>query len=84
MAVSDFLKVMVPGPLSLKATSILERDWSNQELEKPWSTHFEGMSGGELRRPEPIDLWAGLAYRAARLKRAYEEARDRKSMNAPD
>jgi hypothetical protein len=65
---------MVPGALSLKATSVLDRDLFNEELEETWRTHFDELSDQELRDLHADDLCAGLLDRAARLKRVYEEA----------
>jgi len=70
----DLLHVMVPGALSLKAASILDRDLFNEEMEESWRTHFEELSDEQLRALHPDDLCAGLLDRAARLKRVYEEA----------
>jgi hypothetical protein len=68
------LSVMVPGALSLKASSVLDRDMFNEELEETWRTHFDHLSDEELRALRPDELCAGLLDRATRLKRAYEEA----------
>lgn len=70
----DVVSVMVPGALSLKATSILDRDLFNEELEETWRAHFDELSDQELRALRPDDLCAGLLDRAARLKRVYEDA----------
>jgi hypothetical protein len=65
---------MVPGTLSLKAISILDRDLFNEEMEESWRAHFDELSDKELRVLHPDDLCAGRLDRAARLKRVYEEA----------
>ena len=70
----DSLNVMVPGALSLKAVSILDRDLFNEELEETWRAHFGELSDEDLRALRADDLCAGLLDRAARLKRVYEEA----------
>jgi hypothetical protein len=70
----DFLSVKVPGALSLKAASVLDRDLFNEELEGTWRSHFDELSDEELRALNPDDLCAGLLDRAARLKRVYENA----------
>jgi hypothetical protein len=70
----DSLNVMVPGALGLKATSILDRDMFNEEMEEAWRHHFDELSDKELRALCAGDLCAGLLDRAARLKRVYEEA----------
>jgi hypothetical protein len=80
----DLLKVMVPGALSLKAESILDRDLFNEQMEETWRAHFDELSTEELRAVHVDDLCAGLLDRAKRLKRAYEEAlaRRRSATNA--
>ena len=70
----DYLSVMVPGALSLKASSVLDRDLFNEELEETWRSHFDHLSDEELRAFSGDDICAGLLDRAARLRRSYEEA----------
>lgn len=70
----DLISVMVPGALSLKATSVLDRDMFNQELEETWKNHFDELSDAELCILNPDDLCSGLFDRAVHLKRVYEEA----------
>jgi hypothetical protein len=70
----DLLNVMVPGALSLKAASVLDRDLFNAEMEDAWRAHFDELSDDDLRAFDSDDLCAGLLDRAARLKRVYEEA----------
>jgi hypothetical protein len=70
----DTLNVMVPGALSLKAASILDRDLFNEELEETWRSHLAELSDRELEALRPDEICAGMLDRAARLKRVYEEA----------
>jgi hypothetical protein len=80
----DLISVMVPGALSLKAESVLDRDLFNEEMEETWRAHFDELSNAELRALHVDDLCAGLLDRAKRLKRAYEEAlARRKSATLP-
>jgi hypothetical protein len=79
----DLISVMVPGALSLKATSVLDRDLFNEELEQTWRIHFQELSDEELRVLHADDLCAGLLDRAARLKRIYEEELVRRRSAAP-
>jgi hypothetical protein len=72
--VPDYLNVMVPGALSLKAASILDRELFNEELAETWANHFKELSDDELHSLDPDDLCAGLLDRAARLRRVYQEA----------
>jgi len=64
-------RVMVPGALNLRASSVLDQ-MGNPELEEMWRTHFEALSDTELRALSTESLCAGLLDRAKRLKRAYE------------
>src|SRR5262249_34618290 len=70
----DHITVIVPGALSLKAASVLDRDLFNEEMEENWRTHFELLSDEDLLALRSEDLCAGLLDRAARLKRVYEES----------
>lgn len=70
----ELLSVAVPGWLSLHASSVLDRDLFNAELEETWRTHFDHLSDEELSALDPDDLCAGLLDRAARLRHVYEES----------
>lgn len=75
----DLLNVLVPGALSLKATSVLDRDLFNEEMEETWRAHFDDLSDEELSVLDADDICAGLLDRAARLKRVFEEALARRN-----
>lgn len=79
---AEVLNVMVPGPLNLKASSVLDRDLFNQELEETWKAHFAELSDDELRALDPDVLCAGILDRAARLQRIYQEEKERRSQAA--
>jgi len=66
-------RVMVPGALNLKATSVLDRDLFNPDLEANWKGHFESLTDDELRELSPDVICAGWADKIARLKRLYQE-----------
>ncbi len=66
-------RVMVPGALNLKATSILDKEIFNPQLESDWRTHFQELTDEQLRALTPDVICAGLADRMARLKRAYSD-----------
>ncbi len=66
-------RVMVPGALNLKATSVLDKEIFNVGLEAEWRSHFEALTDAQLRALTPDVICAGLADRIARLKRAYNE-----------
>ena len=64
---------MVPGALSLKAASVLDKEIFNPEVEAGWKTYFETLKDSELRALNPEILCAGLLDQVTRLKRAYAE-----------
>ena len=66
-------RVMVPGALNLKATSILDKELFNPQLEADWRTHFASMTDRELGAVNPDVICAGLVDRIARLRRAYND-----------
>ena len=54
------LRLLVPGQLNLRATSILERDIFNKDFETEWKAHLETLSDGEVRAMNPEE--ASAAY----------------------
>lgn len=66
-------RVMVPGALNLKATSILDKEVFNPQLEADWRTHLQELTDDQLRALTPDVICAGLVDRIARLKRAYND-----------
>ena len=66
-------RVMVPGALNLKATSILDKEVFNPQLEADWRTHFEELTDDQLVALHPDVICAGLVDRIARLKSAYND-----------
>lgn len=66
-------RVMVPGALNLNATSILDKELFNPQLEADWRMHFESLTDSELGALHPDVISAGLLDRIARLKRAYND-----------
>ena len=66
-------RLMVPAPLYLKATSILDQEIFNPQLETDWRRHFQSLTDRELGELNPSVICAGLVDRIARLKRAYNE-----------
>ena len=78
-------RVMVPGNLNQRATSILERDIFNAEFEAEWRTHLEMLSDEDLRAMDPKLAFCGLFDRVERVTRAFDEelARRRSKSTAP-
>lgn len=66
-------RAMVPAPLTLKATSILDRDFFNPQIEADWRVHLESLTDTELADLNPDVICAGLFDRIARLKRVYND-----------
>ncbi|HXB74552.1 MAG TPA: hypothetical protein VNY05_40330 [Candidatus Acidoferrales bacterium] len=73
-------RLMVPGKLNLRATSVLEREIFNVEFEAGWKTHLEALSDEELRAMNPQVAFGGLYDRVARVNRVYEEEIARRQM----
>ena len=79
-------RAMVPAPLTLKATSILDKEIFNPQLEADWRIHLESLTDKELGALNPDVICAGLFDRIGRLKRAYNDEvsrRFRRSSPAP-
>ncbi len=77
----QYLCVMVPGPLPMHASSILDRDIFNEQYEAEWRTHLGELSGENLRALTPDIFCAGLLDRAERMKRAYNEELSRRRVS---
>ncbi|HEY7389764.1 MAG TPA: hypothetical protein VH640_14705 [Bryobacteraceae bacterium] len=79
-------RAMVPAPLTLKATSILDKEVFNPQLEADWRIHLESLTDAELAALNPDVICAGLFDRIARLKRVYNDEvsrRFRRSSSEP-
>jgi hypothetical protein len=75
-----FWELMVPGALILQATSILDKEFFNPQLESEWRTHFDVLSDEELRALRLQDLTAGLIDRVERLTKAYKDELGRRGI----
>ncbi len=73
---------MVPAPLTLKATSILDKEIFNPQLEADWRVHLESLTDTELADLNPDVICAGLLDRIGRLKRAYNDEVSRRFRRA--
>ena len=69
----DVFKVMIPNRFELQATSILDFEIYNPQLESDYRTHFARCTDDELRGLDLTLLTAGLADRIVRMERAYRE-----------
>jgi hypothetical protein len=79
-------RAMVPASLTLKATSILDKEIFNPQLEADWRIHLESLTDTELAALNPDVICAGLFDRIGRLKRAYNDEvsrRFRRSSSEP-
>ena len=65
-------RVLVPGNLNLRATSVLDRDIFNNEFEETWRVHLETLSDSELREARPEFVFCGLFDKVERVKRVYQ------------
>jgi hypothetical protein len=66
-------RVLVPGNFNLRATSILERDILNSDVESGWRTLLETLPDDELREMKPEVAFCGLFDKVERVTRVYEE-----------
>jgi hypothetical protein len=78
-------RLMVPGNLNQRATSVLERDIFNADFEAEWKTHLEMLSDEELHAMDPKVAFCGLFDRVERVTRAFDEeiARRQSKSKAP-
>jgi hypothetical protein len=67
-------RLMVPGNLNMQASSVLDKDVFNVEIETGWRTYFESLSDEELQAVDPEELFGGLRDRLERATKAYQEA----------
>jgi hypothetical protein len=75
-------RVMVPGQLNLRATSVLDRDIFNLDFETEWRAHLEAFSDKELRAMSPQKVFCGLFDRIERATRAYNEEIARRKLKS--
>jgi hypothetical protein len=73
-------RLMVPGELNLRATSVLDRDIFNQQYEDDWKTLLETFSEEELGEMKPEVVFCGLFDRVERVIRAYDEELARRKL----
>jgi hypothetical protein len=67
------LRLLVPGTLGLRATSVLERDIFNDEFEGTWRGHLETLSNAEVLEMTPEFVFCGLYDRIERVNKVYDE-----------
>jgi len=75
-------RVLVPGRLIHRATSVIDRDIFNAEFEAEWRAHLEMLSDEDLRVMEPQYAFCGLYDRLERINRAYDEELRRRGLEA--
>jgi hypothetical protein len=75
-------RLMVPGEMNLRATSVLERDIFNAEFEADWKTHLETLSVADLRTMNPEVVFCGLFDRVERVIRVYDEEIARRGLKS--
>jgi hypothetical protein len=73
-------RVMVPGKLIHRATSLIDRDIFNAEFEAQWRAHLEMLDDNDLRVMEPQYAFCGLFDRLERINRAYDEELQRRGI----
>ena len=65
-------RLLVPAPLIMRATSILDQQIANVEAEAEWEAHLAELSDKQLIQLRPEDVCAGWLDRARRYKKVYE------------
>lgn len=73
-------RLLVPGKLNLRATSVLDEEIFNPELEAQWKAHLEALSDSELGEMNPQVVYAGLFDRIERITKVYEEEMQRRGL----
>jgi hypothetical protein len=73
-------RVLVPGKMMHRATSVLDRDIFNEEFEASWRSHLEVLSDEELRVMDPGYAFCGLYDRLERINKAYDEELERRGL----
>jgi hypothetical protein len=73
-------RVMVPGNLNLRATSVLDRDIFNANFEAEWKTHLETLSDDEVLEMNPEAVFCGLFDRVERVTRVYDAEISRRKL----
>jgi hypothetical protein len=79
---THYWRLMVPGNLNMRATSVLERQIFNAEFEENWKRHLETLSDEEVRALDPQAAFCGLFDRVERVNRVYEEELERRRLNS--
>jgi len=74
-------RLMVPGNLNQRATSILERDIFNADFEAEWKVHLEMLSDEEVYAMDPKVAFCGLFDRVERVTRVFDEEIARRQSN---
>ena len=74
-------RVLVPGKLIHRATSVIDRDIFNAEFAAQWKAHLEMLSDEDLRVMEPQYAFCGLYDRLERINRAYDEEIQRRGLS---
>jgi len=72
-------RVLVPGPLNLYATAVLDRDLFNLNQEEEWRAHLAALSDDDLMALSPDMICLGLKDRIERLTKAYNDEVTRRS-----
>jgi hypothetical protein len=69
----EVCEVLVPSNLIMYAGSVIEKEIFNPEVEEAWRAYFSSLSDEEFRSADRELLFAGLADRLERAKRAYKD-----------
>ena len=74
--------VMVPGDLSARAWSVVERRVFNPKAVEEWRSQLHVFSDEQLRDLNPEDFWGALLDKAEQMKQAYADEMARRNLRA--
>lgn len=72
-------RVVVPGGMNLEATSVLDKEIYNPEIEATWRAHLEVLTDEQFLGLNKETILGGLSDRIERIGRAYDEEVARRS-----
>jgi hypothetical protein len=75
-------RLLVPGNLNLRASSVLERDIFNTEFIDTWKTHLEMLPDEDLLAAQPELVFCGLFDRIERVITAYQQELSRRRLKS--
>ena len=72
-------RVVVPAGMNLEATSVLDKEIYNAEIEAEWRNHFAVLTDEEFFGVNKEILFGSLEDRIERIRRAYDDEVSRRT-----